>query len=309
MIFCPKCHTQLVEGAKFCHHCGINIEIPLRDCPSCDKKNPADVAFCYACSQPMSPVKIIPYNDESKYDFEYSDVLEDQIRTAFFEELKRLAAWIAPDRVEDYLREFFFRNFTSVVAQRAEQLSDEYAELNYRQAYPSAAALEIPLDNAISSLALYHIIYNCRLINPFYLKEQMLNYDSLRTKINVRQMVFDFLDFANEKERVYADFIKMPHNMLENAAKHFVFASKEEIIYFISDQSLLGSGKHGFAMSEFAIYWKAPTEKPHKVYYHHLKEIKKHKAWITINGHFFSVSPSLNVKMLLLLEKLKVLYA
>jgi predicted amidophosphoribosyltransferase len=105
MIFCPKCHSQLVDGAKFCHNCGNNIEIPLGDCGNCGKKNPADAQFCYSCGNPMRAI-VMPriYDTRSKYNFQQLDVLEEQIKTIFFEELKRLASWIAPDKIEEYLR-------------------------------------------------------------------------------------------------------------------------------------------------------------------------------------------------------------
>ena len=87
MIFCPKCHSQLLEGAKFCHNCGTNIEIPLGDCGSCGKKNPADAQFCYACGNPMGAIQMPRvYDGRSKYDFQHLDVLEEQIKALFFEE-------------------------------------------------------------------------------------------------------------------------------------------------------------------------------------------------------------------------------
>jgi hypothetical protein len=311
MIFCPKCHSQLLEGAKFCHNCGTNIEIPLGDCNSCGKKNPADAQFCYSCGNPMGAIQMPRvYDGRSKYDFQQLDVLEEQIKTLFFEELKRLASWIAPDKIEEYLREFYFKNFTSTVARRAEQLAEEFAELNFRQAFPSVILLEKQLENAIGSLALYHIIYNCSAINPIEIPEKIMRYErAIRGKVDMKEMIFDYLNFQKERQKVFTDFVKMPFTTLQNAAKNYVFAAKDEFIYFIADQTLLGSGKEGFAMTEYAIYWKSPLEKPHKVYYHHLARLERHKTWITINGHFFSVNPSINTKMLLLLEKLKAIYS
>jgi hypothetical protein len=311
MIFCPKCHSQLIDGAKFCHNCGTNIEIPLGNCENCGKKNPADAQFCYSCGHPMMAI-VMPflYDKRSKYDFNNLNALEEQIKTLFFEELKRLASWVAPDKIEEYLREFYFKNFTSTVARRAEQLAEEFAELNHRQAFPTVLLLEKQLENAIASLALYHIIYNCSAINPFEIPEKIMRYErAVRGKVDLKQMIFDYLNFQKERERVFTDFVKMPFNVLQNAAKNYVFAAKDEYIYFIADQTLLGSGKEGFALTEYAIYWKAPLEKPHKVYYHHLGRLERHKTWITINGHFFSVNTSINTKMLLLLEKLKAIYS
>lgn len=311
MIFCPKCHTQLVEEAKFCHKCGSNIDLALADCPSCEKKNPADARFCYGCGTPMSPIVLTkPLVQNSKYDFQNIDTLTEQTKALFFEELKRLAYWISPDKVEDYLKAVLTKNFYQTVDRRSKQIAEEIAEQNYKTINPSVLQLEKQLLNGVSSLALYHIVYNCRELSHVVLSEKIVKYErAVRGQFDVKQMVFDYLDLASEKERVYVDFVKMPFNSLQNAAKNFVFAAKDEFIFLINDTTFLGSGKEGFAMTEFALYWKAPLEKPQKVYFHHLARLEKHKTWIKVNNRFFNINPSLNIKMLFLLDKLKNIYS
>lgn len=311
MIFCPKCHTQLVEDAKFCHNCGTHIDIPLADCPSCAKKNPADARFCYGCGSPMSPIflsKSVPQN--SKYDFHNLDILQEQVKSLFFEEVKRLSAWIAPDKVEEYLKTVVTTNFYVTVDRRAKQIAEEFSEMNFNQVTPSVFQLEKQLENAVSSLAIYHIVNNCKEISSITLPEKMLKYErAIRGQVDLKQMIFDYLDLASEKEKVYTDFVKMPFHTLQNAAKNFVFAAKDEFIFLISDTTFLGSGKEGFAITEFGLYWKATLEKPQKVYFHHIARLEKHKTWFKVNNRFFNINPSLNVKMLFLLEKLKNIYS
>jgi hypothetical protein len=313
MIYCPKCHTQLVENAKFCHACGANVDIPLTDCPSCQKMNPADSTFCYGCGHPMQSLELLPpqyLTLKSRYAFQHPDQLEDNVKNLFFEELKRYAAWIAPEKVDDYLRLFYTQNFTQTVDLRAKQLAEEFSDLYKSLATPSVFRLERGLESAVSSLALYHIVYNCRDINPLHIPEKILRYEkALRGNVDARQMIFDFLAFETEKERVYTDFIKMPQETMQNVSKNFLFAAKGEFIYFISDQGTFSTGKVGFAMTEFAIYWKTSMEKPQKVYFHHLARLEKQKDWIKINNRFFNINPTLNVKLLLLLDKLKNIYA
>ena len=314
MVFCPKCHTRILENAKFCHQCGTNVDIPLADCPSCQKKNPADAQFCYACASPMRALELTPslqgqYNKQkSRFNFDNSKVLEDEIKNVFFEELKRITHNIASKRVDDYLKAFYTKGFASTVDLRAKQLAEEFSESF--QKGNSVIRIEKEMEYAVSSLALYHIIYNCKDITPFILPEKILRYEkAFRGNVNLKQMISDYLDFENERERVYTDFISMPAEMMQNVAKNFLYPSKDEFMYFISDQTISGTGKEGFAMTEFALYWKAPLEKPQKVYYHHLARLEGHKEWIKINTRFFNVSPSVNAKMLLLLEKLKNMYA
>jgi len=73
----------------------------------------------------------------------------------------------------------------------------------------------------------------------------------------------------------------------------------------ICDQSVLGSLKEGFAFTEKAIYWRMHFEPARKVSYENISEIKREKDWITINGHFFNTTNSLNIRILKLLRKLK----
>lgn len=311
MIYCPKCHTQLVENAKFCHQCGNNIDIPLTECPSCQKKNPADVPFCYGCAHPMQIMELsMPtyQSVKSRYQFDNITGLEDQIKSLFFEELKRLANTIAPKRIDDYLMSFYTKGFAQTVDLRAKQLAESSAEMSQKNI--PVLKLEKDLEMAVNSLALYHILYNCKDINPFPIPEKILRYEKIhRGSVDLRQMIMDYLNFETEKERVFTDFVSMPTETMQNAAKNFLYPAKGEFIYFISDQTVSANGKEGFGMTEFAIYWKAPLDKPQKIYYHHLARLETHKDWIKINTRFFNVSPSLNIKMLLLLEKLKDIYA
>ena len=74
----------------------------------------------------------------------------------------------------------------------------------------------------------------------------------------------------------------------------------------IADQTIFGSCKEGFSLTEKGIYWKAHFEKANKVFFQEITSIKKEKDWITINGHFFNVSPSMNIKMMKLLRNMSV---
>ena len=47
-ILCRKCSTQTIQGAKFCHGCGIAIEMSLK-CASCGSRLPDNAPFCPQC--------------------------------------------------------------------------------------------------------------------------------------------------------------------------------------------------------------------------------------------------------------------
>ncbi len=48
---CPKCQTEILEGAKFCSECGNKLEIP---CSACGKINPFSSKFCIECGHKIA---------------------------------------------------------------------------------------------------------------------------------------------------------------------------------------------------------------------------------------------------------------
>jgi hypothetical protein len=47
-LSCTRCSTQLVQGAKFCHQCGMALE-QKADCVSCGSRLPANSVYCPQC--------------------------------------------------------------------------------------------------------------------------------------------------------------------------------------------------------------------------------------------------------------------
>lgn len=52
-MLCPKCSTQLPEGAIFCPKCGARIETELH-CPQCGSVIASDSAFCHKCGASLA---------------------------------------------------------------------------------------------------------------------------------------------------------------------------------------------------------------------------------------------------------------
>ena len=203
MIYCPKCHTSLVENAKFCHQCGTHVDIPLSECASCKTMNPADVSFCYKCGAPNGAMPLIPYTQTlmSKYDFEVKTRFVEQIKALFFEELKRLGGYIHPKMIDEYLSLCYTKGYTETVELRANQLADICSEQFYKSTTPSVLKIEKELETAVSYLALYHITYNCKEVNPFVVPEKILRYEKVfREKLDLSQMIADYMDWDNEKD-------------------------------------------------------------------------------------------------------------
>ena len=53
-MICPKCQTDLPDGAKFCKECGRNIETA---CPECGKNIPPESKFCLECGHKLRKSK------------------------------------------------------------------------------------------------------------------------------------------------------------------------------------------------------------------------------------------------------------
>ncbi|MBI5585670.1 MAG: AAA family ATPase [Deltaproteobacteria bacterium] len=59
-MICPKCQTDLPEGAKFCKECGQKIETA---CPECGKDIPPNSKFCLECGYELRKSKERPSFD------------------------------------------------------------------------------------------------------------------------------------------------------------------------------------------------------------------------------------------------------
>ena len=100
----------------------------------------------------------------------------------------------------------------------------------------------------------------------------------------------------------------MPLEKLKNASQYFLFPEKTERIWLIIDLSLFGSLKEGLAFTERGIYWKNQLQAPQQVMYEQLLQVDREKDWLLINQHFFHASPSLNMKIWLLLRRCMLFY-
>lgn len=237
-----------------------------------------------------------------------NDTIEEEIYKKFanaFE--KQLKTEQNPAKYNTYVDRFEASDFKLGFEFRVKQLAEEIQKIRQDQSnlLQSEDAL---LERAFTELIDYFMIRYCEDLNRVHLSENILQYQNIAPEsIDLSNLILDYLDFDNESERVNFDFIKMPLKRLQNASKNYLFPEKGEKIFFICDQTMLGSGKEGFAMTEKAIYWKMQFENPERVYYKNLQSIKPQKDWIVINEMFFNANPSLNVKMMKLLRKLKTM--
>lgn len=259
---------------KHCHHCGTVL--------------PEAAKFCHNCGKPQES-----QTQEEPTIFDQEDSAEKEFIDLFFQMLrKRIEEEFLSDKFQAYSEMVYESGFRDTLYRRAAQYAEE-------QDAPGPT---------LNDLLDFFIIHFCKKLNQVYFPEAILSYQNVEEdQIDLFKMTLDYLDFANESETYYTDFLAMPLEQLRNAGKFFLFPDKEERILLICDQSFFGSCKEGFALTEKAIYWKAYLQTARKVAFKDLTEIKREKDWITINGHFFNVNLGLNLKLQMLLRKLKLM--
>lgn len=303
---CQKCATEVLPNAKFCHRCGEKHAEQHKNCPSCQQSNPLVSVFCHHCGFHFEGKKHREQVYQPKFPLDFDpETLTEQVKALFFRGLRqRVADEQDVARYSDYVDRFYHSDFRKIYTIRADQIAED-ALINWERR--GAAALP-KIDNRIGEsfegLMDYFFIRHCQDLNKIRLPETILKYERVGADTDQWQMMQDFLDFDREPEVFDFDFLQMEPERLANACRNFLTAERRERVFFICDLSLKGSCKDGFALTDRAIYWRAPFDRPRRVAFQEISEVIKAKDWLTINGFFFTANPSLNLKLFKLLKKL-----
>lgn len=260
----------------------------MKTCSRCHTALPDDARFCHHCGAKVEePARTAPAPGPAEIAASFFALLKDKVR----EEQD-------PEDLDRYMQRFRESDFQRTFDIRVEQLAGEV------QSFPGKKALAY-LAPRLADLCDYFIIHLCKDINRIFIPEAVLQFQlSDGKQPDLYRMVMDFLHVESEPETVYTNLLDMPVDKLRNASKAFLTPEKNEPIFFICDLSLLGNCKEGFAMTDRALYWKAPLERARKIFYAEVEEVKKENDWLSINGMFFHASEVLNVRMLKLLRKM-----
>ena len=260
----------------------------MKICSNCHTELPEVARFCFHCG--ASQQNQSTSRDQLAW-------LDNPVQYFVDEFMKILRSNVEQEQdVKEeqlYSERLYHSGFRDTLQRRAEQFEQKAAKIKD----------EKEVRRQLEEMVDYFVVRHCADLNRVPWSEAILQYQGFSLKeIDLFQMVLDYLDFSNETETVYTDFIQMPVEKLRNAGQNYLFPEKQERILLICDQSILGTCKEGFALTEKALYWKAHLSNPVKVLFSNLQEIKPEKDWIKINGHFFNANSSLNVKMMRLLK-------
>lgn len=312
MQLCPNCAVELIPGAKFCHRCGDKVVERTKVCPTCQGHSPLPSVFCHHCGHHFDHKKQAQQQAQQRYEAQYPlefdpETLTGQVKGLFFKALRtRVGEEHDAARYSDYVERFYQSKFREIYDIRAEQIAEEAFLQWERFGNEALPDIDRRIGEAFEGLLDYFIIQYCPDLNGMILPGSILKYERAQAgKTDLWAMFRDFLDFEREQEVFYFDFVAMPSELLKNACKSFLAADRKERVMFICDLSLKGSCKEGFALTDKGMYWRAPFDKPKRIFFRDLADLKKERDWITINGHFFTANPSLNLKLFKLLKKLR----
>lgn len=312
MGVCQFCHTDLLENARFCHHCGAKVKAASITCPQCASGNPATAQFCVNCGYNFVKASmgktISDYDPQYPLNFRKLKGVSSEIRQYFIQALdKRLQERHNAAKKEAYFNRLMQSDFQKIFQLRSEQLAEEAYSIHTRQHPRFQQEIDDLLREAFNGLLDFFIIRHCRDLNDFDLPESILKYEGIPSdEIDRFQLLWDFLAPEQEEDlQIYFDFLKMPLQKLQNAGRYFLFPAKDEKILLICDQTIFGSCKEGFAFTDLAIYWKSHFKKAQKVFYKNLDSMEQFKDHLLLNGHFFNVNPAMNRKVLYFLSKMK----
>lgn len=306
MNICPKCSVEAIPGAKFCHRCGDKFTERTKRCPSCQGDNPLSSVFCHHCGFHFEGQKQAAYQPRYVIDFSQLDITP-QVKALFFASLrKRVEEELDITRYSEFVERFYQSHFREVYDVRSAQIARDITTRYERFGDEGLPDIDQRIDHYFEGLLDYFIIQYCPDLHGFILPEAILRHEQSRPgKTDIKAVIADYLDLEREDEAVYANFVAMPNEYLVNACKNFLFAHRREKVYFILDLSVKGNCKEGFAMTDKAIYWKMPFEKPQSVSYSDIETVTKEKDWLLINNAFFTASSRINLKLCKLLKKIK----
>ncbi len=308
MHLCPNCAIEMIPGAKFCHRCGDKVVEKTKTCPACEEQNPLVSVFCHHCGFHFEGKKHRQPAYQPLFPFKFEqETLTDQVKTMFFRNLRhRVAEEHDLAQYDHYVDRFYHSNFRDIYNVRSQQIAGEVWKRWQQFGKEGLPDIDRRVEEAFEGLLDFFIIQHCPDLNGLRLPEAILRYERARAEqVDMAQMIRDFLDYEQEEEVFYLDFVVMPPEMLSNACKNFLFAGRKEKVYVICDLSLRGSCKEGFALTDQGLYWRMPFDKARQALYGDVRELKKNKEHLLIDGHFFTSNPSLNLKIFKLLKKLR----
>jgi len=236
------------------------------------------------------------------------------LKVAFRNHLQdRLLAYFGPRSLKSYLRRLeesapFQQVRDGSLKSLAQWINDRDKQGSGvpNKAGTKGRVVDTRRNNILADLTEYFIVETAADLHGGILPQRLLRHQSVDwVKADLFRLVMDYLDFESESERVYTDFVVMPSRALKNATQSFLQAAKDERVFFICDQSLISQAKNGFALTDAGIYWKNVLQPPGQATFTTMQAPRLEQGHVIIDGQYFDAGGRLNLKMAVLLDKLR----
>ncbi|MFK7808728.1 MAG: zinc ribbon domain-containing protein [Saprospiraceae bacterium] len=322
---CLRCNSTLPSDALFCHDCGAKQSLLIQACTHCGKRNERDSNFCIHCGHNTDETSLEEFDNNKlptiyspKYPLDFAEAvrLPVQLRTYFLKTVRECLEEMGQSGLfDEYVDTFYETDFLDHFDEAAKGIAEQSYLLQADQSPNAARLVDQYLTEEFEKLmAALQTKEGSDLSNSSNDQTDNSNPTTFDLEPNeeeksvanqqIGDLILDELKLTEEQEKWYADLDNMPETKLRNAFNSFLKADVSERIFLICDQTVFGSCREGFALTDRALYWKAHFNKSQKIYYNDISSVELSEEWLIINGKFFNASPAINVKMMHLLEKL-----
>ena len=337
---CPDCLTELPTAARFCFRCGYpQPEEDAAPAPAVGQQAPEEALALPelpdAAEETLElpdlspPEKPTADNSVAAPLTERAAKTEGEMKTPPSAAQRKQAAGkpsthrYTPAELKQRFREHMQERVTAYFGTKRVKKYDEVLERDtaFQQLRDGSlnnlahwlnsgdrtvGAAEQRLNDTLADLTEYFIVETAGELSKGVLPQRLLRYQSVDWEtVDLFQLVMDYLDFDKERELVYTDFVSMPARALRNATKSFLQAGKDERIFLICDQSLISQAKNGFAVTDSGVYWKNVLQPAGVTMFTTLESLSLDQGHLEIDGQFFNAGSTLNLKMAVLLDKLR----
>jgi hypothetical protein len=274
----------------------------VKRCIYCRRDIPEDALFCHYCGE-RQPYKSHIYDLNTYVDITLP--LLPQIREQFFLCLKirlerehpALSFHVVAERI-------YTSGFRDELSLRFEKFAD-LAEEEKKMDILSLPYLNLKIEDLFENLIDFFLLRFCAdLIGESFSSAILAFQDLLPSEIDWGKLIATYLEPEKSGIRCYMNFKELNPAKIKQFTSSFLFPEPLEKIFFVADLSLLGNAGEGFALTDKAIYWRAPFKKERAIPFHLIKDLRIEKAWVLINDHYFNANDFLNPKILRLLSKL-----
>lgn len=279
----------------------------MKSCPRCETELPDEARFCYHCGAPQLPPPPPPGLRGPQID--WSGELVPQFNEFFLQQFRDRVQKRHGNRIAEYQEQMYTTSFRETAYRRLETLALEAEQMRASLDWDPEQAERV-LSHTVADLLDFFFVHHCAELNQVSLPAAILRHQNSKQwrEVDPFRLAMDYLALDSSGATVYTDFVTMPSRKLKNAGRAFLRAAPDEKVLFIVDQSLLGSNKEGYALTDAGIYWKALLQPAHAVFYTELLHLEMKDNHLMINRTFFDAGNTVNPRMLMLLEKIQRLH-